>query len=71
MGVSNCIVLQMKLDGRMPLGKHESHPQHVWWYTTYGGGHQLTTISHPETDYDDTERRYVTRWTCLGLEANQ
>jgi hypothetical protein len=63
------MVLEMKQDGRnKPFGKREAHPAHLWWYTTYGGGHQLNDISHPETDWDDTERRYVTRWLCLGRD---
>lgn len=65
-----CIVLEMKQDGRgAPLGKHEDHPAHFWWYTPYGGGHQLNEISHPEGDYDDTERRNLKRWLCLGRDA--
>lgn len=65
-----CLVLEMRQDGRMrPLGKHEAHPAHFWWYTTYGGGHQMDSVSHPETDWDDTERRYCKRWVCLGRDA--
>lgn len=66
---NKCIVLEMKQDGRgTPLGKHEAHPAHFWWYTSYGGGHQLDEISHPDKDYDETEGRYVQRWLCLGRD---
>lgn len=64
-----CLVLEMKRDGRLPaLGKREAHPSHFWWYTPYGGGHQLNEISHPDRNWDDTEKRTLKRWLCLGRE---
>lgn len=69
-----CIVWEMKHDGRMPsLGKHEDHLPHIWWYTSYGGGHQLDHNWVPSgqvnerdnTAHDDTEG-WVKRWLCPG-----
>jgi hypothetical protein len=61
--------MEMKQDGRLPaFGKRERHDSHFWWYTPYGGGHQLNEISHPDTDYDDGERKILKRWLCLGRE---
>lgn len=60
-----CIVLRMKQEGRMPYGKHEAHPPHEWWYTSWGGGHQMNSVSHPERNYDETEGS-VWRHYCHG-----
>lgn len=62
-----CLVLEMKLDGRIKpgLGKHEAHPPHDWWYTSWGGGHQLDHEPKPgDSDYD-----LVKKWHCPGRDT--
>jgi hypothetical protein len=67
-----CLVLQMKRDGRLPpLGKREDHLPHIWWYTSWNGGHQLAHGWEPSGPvrnneaYDETEK-WVKRWLCPG-----
>jgi hypothetical protein len=71
-----CLVLEMKRDGRLsPLGKHEAHPPHLWWYTSWGGGHQLEEDWMPEVlDHGgwsgwDKQEGNVRRWHCPGRNA--
>lgn len=70
-----CLVLEMREDGRLPaLGKHEAHPPHDWWYTSYGGGHQLYKNWKPDgkTYFDgwayDSLEGYVQRRHCDGRD---
>ena len=55
-----CLVSRLDLIG--------SHAPHDWWYTTYGGGHQLCDGWEPSDltrGWDETEG-YVERYHCLG-----
>ena len=76
MQMHNCLVLDMKRDGRMPpLGKHEAHPAHFWWYTSWGGGHQMSDDFVPDIkvngDYGiDSIEGQVGRYYCLGRDAD-
>lgn len=63
-----CLVLRQKLDTGC-LGKHEAHPEHDWWYTSKGGGHQLSDEFVPsERDYDEYEGP-VKKWHCPGRDG--
>lgn len=61
-----CLVWEMKLDGRLPLGKHEAHEPHDWWYTAYGGGHQLYDGWIPSHGTWDTHEKNIKQWHCPG-----
>lgn len=65
---NKCLVLRMKQDGRLPFGKHEAHPSHDWWYTSSGGGHQLSgPPTHPDKNWDSTDG-HVWGYTCPGIQ---
>lgn len=67
-----CLVLEMKLDGRLPFGKHEAHPPHDFWYTSWGGGHQLYDGWEPDGERFsdgsamDSIEQFVKQWHCPG-----
>lgn len=58
--VKLCLVMQMRLDGRLYMPKHLAfHEPHDWWYTSWGGGHQLA--------FYDPDEKNVTMWHCPGM----
>lgn len=57
-----CIVWEMKQAGSIPIGKHEAHPAHDWWYDPTGGGHQLNEAPMP----GDPDFWRLTKWHCPG-----
>lgn len=60
-----CLVMEMRLDGRLPMPKHYGvHAPHPWWYTSKGGGHQLDHEPKP----DDTDYGFTKKWWCPGHE---
>lgn len=67
--VHMCLVMEMRLDGRNPMPKHLAfHEPHDWWYTSWGGGHQLYDgwqPSDPTLGFDTIER-WVKQWRCPG-----
>lgn len=64
-----CLVMEMRLDGRLPaFGKHEAHPPHDWWYTSYGGGHQLHDDFVPDNGTWDSREKNVKQWHCPGRD---
>lgn len=74
-GTHNCLVLDMKLDGRLPVfGKHEAHPPHDWWYTPRGGGHQMPDGWEPDgrwfgtCEAHDSLEGWVKKWHCPGRD---
>lgn len=69
-----CIVLTMLVrEGR--LGKRERHDAHDWWYTSWGGGHQMADNWEPSgqvspdgcTAFDEIEG-WVAKWRCPGRD---
>jgi hypothetical protein len=55
-----CITMELGL-----IGEHEPHD---WWYTSYGGGHELRPgwqPTDPEKGWDETEG-WVKQWHCPG-----
>lgn len=69
-----CLVLRLKEKGRIPFGKHEAHPSHNWWYTRWGGGHQMPenwkpdgSMSHDGSWGWDTTERDVFQFRCQGV----
>ena len=64
---AECIVLKMRREGRLP-GKHAKHEPHRWWYTTYGGGHQLNDDWQPTDSVKgwDAYEGWVTNYQCPG-----
>lgn len=73
-----CFVLQMKLNGQVPMGKHEAHTPHLWWYTYWNGGHQLDDDWQPDgtityfggnTVGVDSHEGEVYRHRCPGLDS--
>ncbi len=60
-----CLVMEMRLDGRITAPKHlKYHLPHQWWYTTEDGGHQIDEKWIAETDNFNR----VTRYYCPGQE---
>lgn len=72
--VNRCLVLEQKVNNGT-LGKHEAHPAHEWWYTSYGGGHQLSAewvpsgIIFPDGTAHDEYEGTVHRWYCPGRDV--
>lgn len=65
-GQALCLVMQMRLDSRLPTPKHLAfHEPHEWWYTSVGGGHQL--YEAPEPGSEDFGRSK--KWICLGWSS--
>lgn len=72
---NKCIVLDLKEKGKFPYGKHEAHPPHDWWYTSYGGGHQLHEgwvpdkwVSPDRQSGVDSTEGWVYQWRCPGRD---
>lgn len=69
----NCLVLDMENSGVIPASTR--HPAHDWWYTSYGGGHQLYDGWEPDGRRDNHDLAYdsiegwVRQWHCPGREA--
>ena len=60
-GERECLVLsQRKNSGAM--GKHEAHDAHEWWYTSWGGGHQMNSYD----PVSDKNEKNVKQWSCPG-----
>lgn len=54
------------------LGKHQAHPAHYWWATSWGGGHQMKDGWEPDGrrygdgTAEDSVEGYVRRHLCPG-----
>ncbi len=60
-----CLVFEMQMDGRLNKPKHtDTHTPHDWWYTSWGGGHQMDEAPLPgDPDYNRSKK-----WHCPGGE---
>lgn len=59
----NCLVLDLGLVKEWP------HKPHDWWYTSYGGGHQMYAGFDPKINVADANlEKDLKRWHCPGKE---
>lgn len=68
LSVHLCLVMEMRLDGRLPMPKHLSyHAPHEWWYTSVCGGHQLDSPPQPgDEDFNRSKK-----WNCPGWHPEE
>lgn len=47
----------------------EPHEAHEWWYTSWGGGHQMWQGFDPKVHVEEAAReRDLKQWYCPGRE---